>query len=1015
MKRSSLVVVVAIALVSTVVVSPTLVEGHRPDGPDHHEPCSSDPVGGGHGDDPDPDRDWLNDAEESAHGTDPCHPDSDGDGLPDGWEVHYGLDPSRSNSDATGPDDWDDDRDGDGLANWEDYCYDLDGTDRPDPWDCRERTLTTWNHRDTDGHPCPDDPSTTCRDGVYWGGLDPSDPDTDNDALCDGGGTNTCREIHLSGRAAGEVVHTGTNATDPDTDDDGMPDGWEHAYGLDPGSDGDRTADPDRDTYVDFDDGEVDQPWTNIQEYCYGSGGFDAGDDPQDATCVATREAHVRENGVYLGGTDPSDAYTDDDCGADGWEVDQGYDPTDGSDVCPATEAGDQIDEDKCRSAENQRDSDGDGLSNGFEDRWTSDRCDPDTDDDGLWDDQEWEYGSDPDDPDGDSDEDGLSDRDEVMVHGCDPANEDADSDSLLDPDEIANGTNCSRMDSDGDGVPDGTEVHGWTTPEPNDPDDTVLVTSDPLAVNSDPDTLDDEAEYFLQTDPRSADTDGDGLGDGEEAELDTNPLTRDTDGDGTRDGLDQDADSGASTSGASSTQSAGLDPDALLTRPSSASTQSHTGSDSEQDSDGDGLSDHEEKEWTFTDPYDADSDGDQLSDYEEVRVWDTQPWKPDTDADGIPDMADPVPRGDNTPPAIKTVRARSVCGSDQPGDGDHPEDAYYHWWTKYSNEMRHTCKAPKERVVVRAVDRTGVGIDEELGVQVIDHGDRSRSCHLDSEDAVVQRRDRDHGVVEMRIVLSGGRSLDGECGLRFKVRDHVDYEDPERVNKVEVIVSHLDGWDDEGLLKPNCVSKMAFAAEYVGASALQRWATGAWVVVRADDYASVGGLAELAGNLAMDTVWVLGELGEKWVKRTGLALAVNAGVTLMDANARLCDLQDDSVTSSGDVHVNPQGGSNTDRIQANSPDGGTKDVYLVYPGFHEVRTRPDNGVTAHRGAGWERVHDGAPEITPDDVETILTSDDPVVAGDGDIWVYSGCSDGERYEVWVAGRFVYRANGPWDC
>ena len=57
-------------------------------------------------------------------------------------------------------------------------------------------------------------------------------------------------------------------------------------------------------------------------------------------------------------------------------------------------------------------------------------------------------------------------------------------------------------------------------------------------------------------------------------------------------------------------------------------------------DSDGDGLSDAEERQ-IKTDPFNPDTDGDGLSDGEEVRVYKTDPLNPDSDYDGLTDGAE--------------------------------------------------------------------------------------------------------------------------------------------------------------------------------------------------------------------------------------------------------------------------------------------------------------------------------------------------------------------------------------
>jgi len=104
-----------------------------------------------------------------------------------------------------------------------------------------------------------------------------------------------------------------------------------------------------------------------------------------------------------------------------------------------------------------------------------------------------------------DSDNDGLTDWDEVGVYGTDPNNPDTDGDGLTDWDEVFTYfTYPNTSDTDSDGLTDGDEVnvHG--------------------------------------TNPNNADTDNDGLSDGDEVQMYlTLPLERDTDGDGFLDGFE--------------------------------------------------------------------------------------------------------------------------------------------------------------------------------------------------------------------------------------------------------------------------------------------------------------------------------------------------------------------------------------------------------------------------------------------------------------------------------------------
>ena len=64
-----------------------------------------------------------------------------------------------------------------------------------------------------------------------------------------------------------------------------------------------------------------------------------------------------------------------------------------------------------------------------------------------------------------DSDEDGLSDDDEVLVTGTDANNPDSDNDGLVDGVEVANRMNPLDPDMDRDGVSDGQEVNQGTDP----------------------------------------------------------------------------------------------------------------------------------------------------------------------------------------------------------------------------------------------------------------------------------------------------------------------------------------------------------------------------------------------------------------------------------------------------------------------------------------------------------------------------------------------------------------------
>jgi outer membrane protein OmpA-like peptidoglycan-associated protein len=158
-------------------------------------------------------------------------------------------------------------------------------------------------------------------------------------------------------------------------------------------------------------------------------------------------------------------------------------------------------------------DTDGDGLTDGFEREIGTDPLNPDTDGDGLTDGEEvLEYKTDPLNP--DTDGDGLSDGDEVKVHSTDPLNPDTDGDGLKDGEEVLTyNTDPLNPDTDGDGLKDGAEVLEHKT--------------DPLNPDTDGEGLTDGDEVLIhKTDPLNRDTDGGGVDDGHEVLFDgTDPL----------------------------------------------------------------------------------------------------------------------------------------------------------------------------------------------------------------------------------------------------------------------------------------------------------------------------------------------------------------------------------------------------------------------------------------------------------------------------------------------------------
>jgi len=116
-------------------------------------------------------------------------------------------------------------------------------------------------------------------------------------------------------------------------------------------------------------------------------------------------------------------------------------------------------------------DSDNDGWSDQYEEKLGTDPKDSkdtpnplnDTDLDGLVDDKEREWGTDPTDP--DTDNDNLSDNQEVTWKKSDPLDSDTDNDGLNDFNEVLKGTNPLVPDSDRDGWLDKAEIDAASDP----------------------------------------------------------------------------------------------------------------------------------------------------------------------------------------------------------------------------------------------------------------------------------------------------------------------------------------------------------------------------------------------------------------------------------------------------------------------------------------------------------------------------------------------------------------------
>lgn len=160
-------------------------------------------------DDPDSDKDGLNDGEEvNEYKTNPLNSDTDGDGLKDGDEVkQYKTDPN------------DKDTDKDGLTDGDEVM----------------KYKTNPTNPDTDGDGLKDG------EEVNKYGTDPLKADTDGDSLKDGEEVNQHKTNPLAKDTDGDQLEDGeevnkykTNPLDPDTDKGGVFDGVEVRRGSNP-------------------------------------------------------------------------------------------------------------------------------------------------------------------------------------------------------------------------------------------------------------------------------------------------------------------------------------------------------------------------------------------------------------------------------------------------------------------------------------------------------------------------------------------------------------------------------------------------------------------------------------------------------------------------------------------------------------------------------------------------------------------------------------------------------------
>ncbi|MCK6569512.1 OmpA family protein [Myxococcota bacterium] len=644
-------------------------------------------------DDPagDLDRDGLTAAEEAALGTAPFDDDSDDDGLGDGLEAGTGTNPTRPDSDGDGLEDGEEDRNGNGrvdAAESNPRVLDTDGGGTEDGREVLDGTSPANPRDDLDGD--PDGDGLSARVELAFG-LRPTDADTDDDGVPDGGEVGALDDTDGDGRI---------NAADPDSDDDGLPDGLElgiteptvdtdiRAGAFAPDADPESTTSPLR---ADTDGGGRPDGLEDANR----NGRLDAGEtSPNRAADDAAGPPDADGDGLADAveaayGLPPDDADADDDGLVDGAEPAALVD-TDGDGSINANDADsdddglpDGLEAGVVRPGRGtvpeafrgdvdptttthplRADTDGDGLTDGAEDRDGDGAVDPtetdptaaDSDGDGIADGLEPAVDTDgdgrPDPLDTDSDGDGLDDGEEDLDHDgrLDPGERDPRRNESTPPE-----TDAGPEPEPGDGggaLPDAVADAG--SPIESDGGDALAVEpqarvdaevpappvrEDALgggARDVDEDGLPDADEVALGLNPGDNDSDDDGVADGEDG-------LEDTDGDGAIDALDPDSDDDGVSDGTELGRTQGARGTALATNRFIPDADPRSRTDPKnRDTDGGGAADGQE---------DANGNG-------RVDDGETDPLDPTDDVDAPPPVPEP---GAGLEP--ESLRARSGVG----------------------------------------------------------------------------------------------------------------------------------------------------------------------------------------------------------------------------------------------------------------------------------------------------------------------------------------------------------------
>ena len=288
--------------------------------------------------DTDDDNDGLTDTEEAALGTDPLLADTDGDGYDDA-DDEFPLD-------STEWEDFDEDGTGDNADTDDDNDGTLDGDDAF-PYDATEDTDTdsdgVGNNADTDddGDGYLDTEDDFPLDSTEWLDTDSDGVGNNADTDDDGDGTlDTDDDFPLDATEDTDTDSDGIgDNADDDDDGDGYSDAYETSVGTDPLDATDYPSDCDTDGISDSD--ELSGTYGYVTDECLNDTDGDGLDDYEEQITYGTDPTVTDTDGdgiddgdeVNTYGTDPNDTDSDGDDFRDGYEVTEGTDPDDVSDV----------------------------------------------------------------------------------------------------------------------------------------------------------------------------------------------------------------------------------------------------------------------------------------------------------------------------------------------------------------------------------------------------------------------------------------------------------------------------------------------------------------------------------------------------------------------------------------------------------------------------------------------------------------------------------------------------------